>query len=61
MVHGELLESFVLENALDPGAQGARKMLGPYRGGVPKMGVPLNHAFEWGFPLQTIHLGVPPF
>ena len=26
-----------------------------------EMGVPPNHPFQWDFPLQTIHLGVPPW
>ena len=29
--------------------------------GFPKTGVPLNHPCSWDFPLETIHLGVPPF
>ena len=27
----------------------------------PKIGVPPNHPFKWGFPFSTIYFGVPPF
>ena len=36
-----------------------------YNWGVPKIGVPINHSsssiLDWDFPLQNIHVGVPPF